>query len=141
MRQLIGINTAKIGSGENVGFAVSSAIAEPITAHLIKHGKIIWPWLGIEGVTLTSVIASDMSLPVREGVLLMRVYSGSPASKAGIIEKDIITMLGDVQIKTAAGLQVALRQLRVGEEVQVTFIHDGKTAKTKVTLALTPEYH
>jgi serine protease Do len=139
--EVIGINTAKIGGGENVGFAVSSARAEPVTAQIIKHGKIIWPWLGIDGVTLTSIIAADMGLPVKEGILVMRIYSGGPASRAGVVAKDIITMLGDTQVKTADELQTALMQRRVGEEVKITFIHDGKIKTANAVMDLTPEFY
>jgi serine protease Do len=138
--EVVGINTAMIGGAENIGFAVSSATAQPVITELIKHGKIIWPWLGVDAITLTPLIASELGLTVKEGVLIQQVYTGGPLAKTGLAERDIITVLADTQTKSVKELQAVVRSHRVGEEVEIKFIQGGKTKTAKLILEQTPEH-
>ncbi len=72
-----------IRGAENIGFVVNSATAKPVISQLVKHGKIICSWLGIDAITVTPLIASELGLTVKEGTPIKRVYTSGPAAKCG----------------------------------------------------------
>ncbi len=43
-----------------------------------------WPWLGLEVITLYPTVAKVLHLPVSQGVMITRVFPGSPAARAGL---------------------------------------------------------
>lgn len=59
---------------------------------------------------------------------------GSPAEKAGLKENDIITKIGDVQIKNIHDFMYSLRDFKAGDTVRVIFLRDGKQNETLVKL-------
>ena len=138
--KVIGINTARIGGGaENIGFAVSSATIEPVIEQLVRHGKIIWPWLGIEAVTLTPALTIELNLSVKQGVLVDEVYNGGPADKAGLQKGDVVVSVAGEQVATVLELQNTVRKHGIGQEVEVSFIRDYRTQKVDVTLQQIPK--
>jgi serine protease Do len=138
--KVVGINTANISSAQNIGFAVSSAVAFPVTEQLVKHGKIIWPWLGIDAITLTPLIASEMNLQTKEGVVILNVYDGWSGAKIGLTEKDVIMAIDDKPVKSVIELQEEIRIHRVGEIVKLQYVHNGQMHTESVTLEQTPEH-
>jgi serine protease Do len=136
--EVIGINTAAIISGENVGFAIASATAKLAIDQLIQHGKILTPWLGIDAITLTPVVASELGFNYEEGIMVERVFAG-PAVKADLEYKDIITQIDNVPIVSVIGLQSEMNKRRSGDEIQIRFIRNGTSKTVKLVLEQTPE--
>ncbi len=93
--ELIGINSIKYitsRSGvtvEGVGFAIPIDNVMPIVSELIAKGKIARPVLGIGLSMIDAYTARNAGVPV--GVLIRKVYEGSPAEAVGLEEMDIIT--------------------------------------------------
>lgn len=56
------------------------------------------------------------------------------AEKAGLVEKDIITKIDGIEIKTFSDLTGYIESKRPGEVVIVEYFRDGKAKKTEVTL-------
>lgn len=138
---VIGINTAKIGGGaDNIGFAVSSSTIEPVVAQLVKHGRLIWPWLGLKTMTLTPALIMELNLPDKQGVLIDEVYNGGPAEKAGLEKGDVILNVNDTRVTTAIELQNAVRQYGIGKEIEITYIRNYKTEKATATLQQIPSH-
>ncbi len=63
----------------------------------------------------------------------------SPAAKAGIQDKDIITKVNDTMIDEKTSLTGALTQHKVGETVTVSILRAGKTITVQATLAALPQ--
>ncbi|HVP42592.1 MAG TPA: M28 family peptidase [Terriglobales bacterium] len=72
---------------------------------------------------------------VPNGVKFADVTPGSPAAKAGLKPGDILVQFGETPIKNLYDFTFALRKHKVGDEVEVTVLRDGKELKQKVTLA------
>src|SRR5574338_871402 len=87
---VIGINTAAIQSAQNIGFAISVALFQPISAELIKNGDITRGYMGIATVDVTQALQAAFGLPVDHGVGVVQVGDGTPAAKAGLEVNDII---------------------------------------------------
>jgi len=136
--EVVGINTAIIAGAENIGFAIASATAIPIKDELIKYGRVRWPWLGVSITTLTPALASEVGTTATEGVLILRVFRGHPAERAGLRPGDVIIRLGDTPTPELPAFQKALRHYRAGDRVVITFVRKDRTLKTTVTLGEMP---
>ena len=76
----------------------------------------------------------EFSQGVIDGVLLQGVKPGSPAEKAGLKAGDILTQLGEIQIKSLYDLVFALRFYRPNEEVDVVWKRGQDTLRAKAVL-------
>lgn len=141
--RLIGVNTAIItpsGASAGIGFAVPVDIVKRIVPQLIEHGKVTRPGLGI--TVVDDSIAQRLKI---KGVIVANVESGSGADRAGLqgisrnqqgeyILGDVIVAVKGIIIESYDQLAYALEQCRIGEEVAVEFLRDGKRRTTKVRL-------
>lgn len=67
------------------------------------------------------------------GLTVLAVIKQSPAEKAGIQDGDVLTRIGDVELLTPEALTQAAQQY-AGQSVDITFLRDGSTSKTSMTL-------
>lgn len=141
--EAIGINTAIIYGAQNIGFAIPINWAKQDLEDIIKHGRIIKPFLGLMYLMLNEKIKNQYGLPVDHGALVVRethipnsvaIVPGSPADKAGLKENDIITAIENEEIKADQDLRDLLQKHPIGEELTVTYLRQGKEMKTRVTL-------
>lgn len=72
---------------------------------------------------------------IDEGVVVISVSKNSGADKAGLKKKgDVILAVNGEKVSNAAYLKYELYKCNVGDTIEVTYMRNGKTAKTKVTL-------
>ncbi len=143
--QVIGINTLVVrGDGgsnaiaEGLGFAIASNTVSALSNQLISQGYIARPYLGINWQPVTPAIAQAYSLPVEWGVYITKLSNFGPAARAGLRQGDIITAIGDDTVAESNPFINVLLRLAPGENVQVTFVRDGQTQTTTVTLGERP---
>lgn len=123
--QVIGINTAKIQSGEGLGFAIPVNTAKPIVDEFIEKGEFKKVYLGIRPYDVNQVENSYGDIPgVENGVFIWMVYKDSAAAKAGIHRGDVLISLGGVEIKTVRQLLKELYKYRPEDEITVEIIRD-----------------
>ena len=72
--------------------------------------------------------------PVESGVKFADVREGSPAGKAGLRGGDILIEFGEREIKNLYDFTYALRASKVGQQVEVMVLRDGKRVAALVTL-------
>lgn len=131
--QLIGINTAKAGNSDGIGFSIPSNLAKPILEQIIKNGKFESVSLGIRGIDVSRYnVLGQEKLPVDSGVYVHEVLSGSPADSAGLKPKDIITKVGDMAVSSNSTLKAALLNYKIGDKVKIEVYRDGKTTTIEV---------
>lgn len=131
--QLIGINTAKAGNSDGIGFAIPSNLAKPILEQIIKNGKFESVTLGIKGIDVSRYnVLGQTKLPVDSGVYIHEVLSGSPAESAGLKSKDIITKVGDTKVTSNSSLKAALLNYKIGDKVKLEVYRDGKATTIEV---------
>ena len=70
---------------------------------------------------------------------MRKIRAGSPADKAGMQVRDVITSIDGKPIRSMAALVVALRRRHPGDTVVLGIVHDGKPKTVKVTLAERPK--
>ncbi len=138
--EVIGINTATSSSAENMGFAIPISSVKGMLAQLIEKGEASRSYIGVYGTEITPELAKKYNLPVTSGAYLYSssaysaVISGSPADKAGLKDKDIITAVNGVKVGAAGSLSSLVGEYKPGDTVQLTVIRDGKEIGVNVTL-------
>ena len=134
--QLIGINTAKAGNSDGIGFAIPSNLAKPMLEQIIKNGKFESVSLGIRGIDVSRYnVLGQEKLPIDSGVYIHEILSGSPAESAGLKPKDIITKVGDTKVTSNSTLKAALLNYKIGDKVKIEVYRDGKTTTIEVTFS------
>jgi serine protease Do len=135
--ELIGINTFLIssnGSFSGMGFAIPSQIVEPTVDTLIRDGKIVHPFIGVQISDITPDNAKFFHMNKAEGALISGVQPDTPGAKAGLQTGDVITELDGKTVTDAGQLQMTVEQKRPGDTVHLQVVRDGKPMTVAVTL-------
>jgi serine protease Do len=84
------------------------------------------------------VTAVDYKKDSLEGAELEIVRDNSPAKKAGLKVGDIITQVGDKDVKVSRDLTTLIGKLRPGAKAKLTLLRDKKEMEIEVTLGSRP---
>jgi len=136
--RVVAINTAIVPFAQGIGFAIPVNSAKRCATEIITHGKVIRPWLGVSGLSLTPEIAAYYNLPVEKGALITEVMPDSPAEKAEIERGDIIIGFGDKAINSVEDLVREIQKRKIGEKARVLLLRGGEKWIADVTLEKTP---
>src|ERR687888_457168 len=129
--QVIGITSqieSDSGGNDGVGFAVPSNTISSVVSKLIKGEKVAHPYLGISVQTPAN----------RAGAQIASVKSGSPAAKAGLKAGDVVTAFAGETITSPDDLTAAVGANKPGDKVSVSYIRNGSTKTTEVTIGTRP---
>ncbi|MEK7434664.1 MAG: trypsin-like peptidase domain-containing protein [Cyanobacteriota bacterium] len=156
--EVIGINTmifSQSGGSVGIGFSIPINLAKKYIPSLIKTGTVSSPWLGISALGITPSFSEKLGMPVKEGVLLLSVATGSAASKAGLrggskfifignykipMGGDIIVQLDNEKISTPEELTQYLEANKeVGDNVKVKFVRENKSYVVNIKLQARPK--
>ena len=127
--RLVGMNAAIIsrgGGNVGIGFAVPIDMIKLVAAQLIAQGKVFRGALGVTVQDLTPTLSQAMNVNATSGAVVSQVMPQSPASKAGLMEGDIITALDGEAITGSSQLRNAIGQKQPGTTARLTFLRDGK---------------
>jgi Do/DeqQ family serine protease len=136
---LIGINTAiatPTGTFAGYSFAVPSNLVSKVVEDLIAYGKVQRALLGINIQTLDGETKKKLGLntELNSGVYIAAIGKGGAADEAGLQQGDIITKIGEKEVRSVAELQEIVGRKRPGDKVKVTFERDGKIKTIEVLL-------
>ena len=140
--EVVGINTAIIYGAQNIGFSIPINWAKQDLEDIIKHGRIIKPFIGLQYVMLNSELKGKYSLPVDYGALVVRdhipnsvaVVPESPADKAGVKENDVITDINGEKLTEEKDLQDMIQKCAVGDNIELTVLRKNETLNLKTKL-------
>lgn len=132
--KVVGINSVKVSltGVEGLGFAIPSDDALPIIKELIANKRIIRPYIGLAGINIDTAVANRNHLV--EGVYVDKVYSNTPAQKAGIQRGDIIVSIDGVDITTMEELNDIKNSKKVGDTVELGIYRSGREEKVTIVL-------
>ena len=138
--QVIGVNTLGVTQATGLNFAVSSNTVKQVADEIIRNGKVVRGYLGIQYAPLTPRQAAQLGLPTGTiGIVVSQVVPGSPAEQAGIQSNDIITKVNDQAVDADHPLSSLLVKNRPGDKVRLTLIRSGKEMTVDVTLGQPPQ--
>ena len=92
-------------------------------------------FLGVEIVSVDTVIAEQFGLPKACGVLVNSVVDNSPAQRAGLQRSDCLLSLNNIAIQNVDGFREIMAQLNPGDQVRIIYIRDGQKDTVYATLA------
>ena len=151
--EVIGINTATMSEAQNIGFAVPINLAKKTIPELIKEGRVIRPWVGINGKYVEKDSLVILNVPLTEGFLIETVEPGSPAQKAGLrggelpvmvagleilLGGDIITHINEMAIDSPEMIVKIYQSIKVGQKIAITYSRMGKKMKVEFVISERP---
>jgi serine protease Do len=139
--ELIGINTAIVSSGggnQGVGFAVPINMARLEMEQIIKTGKVVRGWLGVEIQGLTPAMAKSFGAKNDQGAVIAQVEPGSPAAKSGLERGDIILALNGTAVTDNRQLSLKVAQMAPGSTARLNVLRNGAQKDISVTLGEQP---
>src|SRR6266436_7756083 len=98
-------------------------------------------WLGVETHEVTAENAKELKLPAERGVVVAGVTKDSPAAKAGLKEKDVITEVNGQRVEGAAQFRRIIHEIPAGRTAQLTVWRDGRAQTLSATLGKAEERH
>ncbi len=138
--EVVGINTAIIGSGGNIGigFAIPINMAKHVYKQLRESGTVSRGFLGVDIQDLTPALAKAFGMENTKGVLIPDVHKDSPAEKAGLKPNDVIVELEGKPVESAKVLQTRIAMIKPDTRVKIAVMRDGKRRTLTVKLAKRP---
>jgi putative serine protease PepD len=129
--QVVGINTAVDGSGQNIGFAIAIDKAKPILNSLRTGQSTATTPRAYLGVSSQAVDGTT-------GATVVDVGPGTPAAGAGIQVGDVIVALDNTQINSPDDLSEAIGAKKPGDRATVTYTRAGARRTAQVNLGTRP---
>ncbi|HEY4245734.1 MAG TPA: DegQ family serine endoprotease [Lacunisphaera sp.] len=139
--RVIGINTAilsRSGGFQGVGLAVPANLVSQVAESLVKSGKVVRGFLGVNVQDITPALADSFGLKSRAGALVAEVTPDSPAAKAGVKEGDVITQFNGAPVVDANGLTFQVTAVAPDTKVNLEVLRDGKSETLAATTGKRP---
>ncbi len=139
---LVGINTAifsRSGGSQGIGFAIPSNLVRTVIAGAMQGGKLVRPWLGATGTTVSADMAASLDLPRPVGMIVEIVVPGSPAAEAGLRRGDVIVAIDGREVADAEAIEFRIATLAVGSSVPVDVVRSGAQVRLSLTVAPPPD--
>jgi serine protease Do len=136
--RVIGINSlivsASAGS-EGLGFAIPSNMAKNISESIIKYGKVVRGYLGVQIQDLTSEMTKSLKLDRNlKGVIVADVFDGSPADTGGLEQGDIILSFDGEEVESVSELRNLVAQSRPNQTVTLKVLRNKKELDVRVKI-------
>ncbi len=151
--KVIGINTLISEDAQSIGFAIPINSARAVLRDLRDAGRVVRPWLGMQGRAIDAPLGNIVKLPVTPGYLVEVVFDGSPADQAGVrggtlavvvqgeeylLGGDIVTAIQGTAVRTHQDYIAKVKTLKPGQRVKVTLMRDGQTRDVTLVVAERP---
>lgn len=142
--EVIGINAAKYSSTEveGIGYAIPVSGVQDILDELMNRktrsdvSEEKWGYLGIQGTTVDEDAATTFDMP--KGVYVYKILEDGAAAGSELREKDIITKLDGMTVKSMQDLQKFLKGYEAGETIEllVQRQEEGKYKELQIQVTL-----
>jgi serine protease Do len=141
--KLAGINTALYSEGGGsvgIGFAIPSDLVHSVLVPSEGSGhRILRPWLGATGHTVTALAARRLGLSHPAGMLIEDVVPFGPAADAGLVPGDVILSIDGKPVADEDGLRYRFATLPVGSAAQLGIWRAGEAHELDIHLVAPPE--
>ena len=139
---LLGVNTAiysRTGTSNGIGFAIPANMVKSVLSAALGGGTLVRPWMGFQGQTVSSDIASSMGLDRPGGVIVDSLYPSGPADRAGLDVGDVILSIDDHEVIDDGSLQFRIATKIADETVRLVVLKNGQPRELSLRLDLPPE--
>jgi len=140
---LVGINTAifsKTGGSQGIGFAIPSDQVVQVMNALIRYGRVVRGWVGVEAHGLAATEAREVGLPeTQPGLMISGIFRDSPAQRAGLQPNDVILEINGRPVR-GNGLEAMnyIAKVTPGEVTTFTIYRGGETIELEIITSERP---
>jgi serine protease Do len=137
--EVIGMNTLIFTAGSQgsigLGFAIPINKVKSIIEELKDKGKIDRNFeIGMRIQSIDESIAKYYNLERTKGVIITKIYPGTPSDKAGLKVGDIILKIDEFQINNDNTIFGVFYEFRTGQEIDIAIFRDGEELHKKMIL-------
>ncbi|MBW4085325.1 S1C family serine protease [Paenibacillus sp. S150] len=135
--QVIGMNVAVSTDSQGIGFAIAVNTIKEVVDKLEANEEIPKepvPFIGASLMTITDEVARQMGTDIKEGSVVAEIIFKSPAYTADLRPYDIITGVNGTNYATSQDLITYIQTLKVGDQITLNVVRDGKTLELPVTI-------
>ncbi|MNB87444.1 putative serine protease HtrA [compost metagenome] len=135
--EVIGMNVAVSTESQGIGFAIAVNTIKEVVDKLEANQEIPKepvPFIGASLMTITDQVAQQMGTDITEGSVVAEIVFKSPAYTADLRPYDIITGVNGTKYATSQELITYIQSLKVGDQVTLNVVRDGKTLELPVTI-------
>jgi serine protease Do len=138
--QVIGINTAVAANAQGIGFAIPINATKGALKSVLAGKGVQRAYLGMRYVALTAATAKKYDVSSKQGAYIFAeegqpaIIEDSPAQKAGLKEKDVVTKINGLAVGSEGGVSSLIGEYAPGDTVELTVLRGGKEIVLKATL-------
>ena len=137
--EVIGMNTLIFTAGSQgsigLGFAIPINKVKTIIEELKEKGKIDRDFdIGMRIQSIDESIAKYYNLERTKGVIITKIYPGTPSDKAGLQVGDIILKINEFQINNDNTIFGVFYEFRTGQEIDIVIFRDEDELHKKMIL-------
>ncbi|RYD22627.1 MAG: PDZ domain-containing protein, partial [Verrucomicrobiaceae bacterium] len=139
--EIIGINVAifspdKENPGfQGVGFSIPPNDVNDALVQILKRGRPIRGFLGVEMRDLDPTVRSAIGYQEKDGAAVIRVAPGSPAEAAGLKSWDVVRAVDGQPIQSFTKLFSHVERTKVGQQITLDVWRKGASVELKATIA------
>ena len=140
--KVVGINSqiySRTGGFMGLSFAIPIEVAMDVVEQLKTHGYVSRGWLGVYIQEVTRELAESFGMDKPMGALVAKIMDESPAKEADVKVGDVILSFNGQEVANSAALPPMVGRVRVGEQVKLKIMRDGKLKTVKVKIGQLPE--
>lgn len=143
--ELIGINTLTFDkiidseTPEGLGFAIPIKLATKIMGKLIRNGRIIRGYFGIQGKEIIPLRSSNSGMERLQGIIVTEITLNGPAGNASFQLNDIIIKVDNKPAVSVLETMDQVAEIRPGTEIPVIVLRNGQRIPLKMTVGEYPE--
>ena len=137
---LIGINTAMLESGasQGISFAIPVKTAIKVLEDIIRHGRVVRGWLGVQVQQLAPEAARALGLSPPSALVVVEVQPDSPAAAGGVLIGDIITHINSEPVLDGPYSTNLIAELQPGEPVRLRVLRGTDPLSITTTVGIRP---
>ena len=139
--RVIGVNDFILspqGGNIGLGFAIAGNLARSICEDLIRTGRASRSWTGVLLSELPERYRERNRLP--KGILIARMFRGSPAHKAGLKPGDLILKIDGQAVSEINKARLLIFSRRPGDNLTFRVWRDGRELEFQVKAAALPAF-
>ncbi|MGE0386902.1 MAG: DegQ family serine endoprotease [Gammaproteobacteria bacterium] len=139
--QVVGVNSqiySRTGGFMGLSFAIPMEVAYKVYEQLRDKGAVTRGWLGVLIQDVTRELAESFGMGKPRGALVSKVLPDSPAAAAGMQAGDIVVAFNDQPIDVSSDLPPLVGNTKVGDDIPVRVIRNGKAQVLKVRIGELP---
>jgi serine protease Do len=131
--KVIGINVAIYQNAQGIGFAIPVDRARKVIQDILRFGEVHAAWIGAVTATLTPEEAKRLGHEAERGALVVRVFSDSPAERAGLKVGDVITAVAGKTVDSREAFSTFTAMVPTGQALSLRIARNGSSRDLPVT--------